>query len=73
MPDRHELRCPAKLHGVVTGPTSLEVKCNSRFCGAGQGVVVLHTFDTVTGMVTGTRKFSDPLRDSTGRNTSGNH
>ena len=59
----HDLRCPAKLHAIVVGPNQIEFKCSSRFCGAGRGVVVLHTFDTITGAVVGTKKFSDPVRD----------
>lgn len=61
---RHELRCPAKLHGVIVGPDRVEIKCGSRFCGAGRGVVVLHTFDTATGAVVATNRFSDPVRDN---------
>lgn len=39
----------------------LEIKCGSRFCGAGNGVVVLHTFDLMSGEVH-TRRFTDPLK-----------
>lgn len=58
---RRELRCPAKLHGFMIDENRLEVKCNSRFCGAGRGVVVLHTWDTTTGQVVDTKKFMDPM------------
>jgi hypothetical protein len=46
----------------MVGDHQLEVKCGSRFCGAGSGVVVLHTIDTQTGAVVETRRFSDPLK-----------
>jgi len=39
----------------------LEVKCSSRFCGAGNGVVVLHVFDLATGEME-TKRFNDPLK-----------
>lgn len=40
-----ELRCPSKKHGVALDDHTVEVKCDSRFCGAGAGVIVLHVFD----------------------------
>lgn len=60
---RQPLRCPAKLHGVMVGDRQLEVKCGSRFCGAGNGVVVLHIIDTETGVLVKTRRFSDPKKE----------
>lgn len=59
-----DLRCSAKLHAIVVAPNRVEVKCGSRFCGAGRGVVVLHQFDTTTGNLVATKKFSEPLRDN---------
>lgn len=67
-----DLRCSAKLHAIVVAPNRVEVKCSSRFCGAGRGVVVLHQFDTTTGAVVETKKFTDPvLNNRTGRNEVG--
>jgi hypothetical protein len=36
-----------------------EVKCDSRFCGAEPGVVVLHQFSTKTGELVGTQRYKD--------------
>lgn len=58
---RLDLRCPAKLHGVLIAPDRLEVKCSSRFCGAGNGVVVFHVFDVTTGEVVHDKKYRDPI------------
>lgn len=55
----HELRCQGKLHGVIIAPNTIEVKCGSKFCGAGPGVVVLHRFDSVTGTLLETDTFRD--------------
>jgi hypothetical protein len=41
----------------------LEVKCGRRRCGAGRGVVVLHTFDLTTGDMVGTKQFADPHKE----------
>mgnify|MGYP000878768628 CR=1 FL=1 len=54
-----ELRCQAKLHGLIHEHNLLEVKCNSRFCGARPGVVVLHYFDLSNGEMVETKRFSD--------------
>lgn len=40
-----ELRCSSKKHGVMIDDHTVEVKCDSRFCGAAPGIVVLHKFD----------------------------
>lgn len=56
-----DLRCGAKLHGTLDDGI-IEVKCNSRFCGAETGVVVLHRFDAITGELVETRQFNDPGR-----------
>lgn len=45
----HELRCGAKLHGVVLEPDVLEVACNSRWCGWRKGTVVRHRIRISTG------------------------
>lgn len=57
-----ELRCTAKLHGLVIRDGIIEVKCDSRFCGAGKGVTVLHRFDVTTGKLVETATFKDPGR-----------
>lgn len=56
-----DLRCSSKKHAVLNTDT-IEVKCDSKFCGAGRGVVVLHTFDKATGVCLDTRRFRDPER-----------
>jgi len=56
-----ELRCPGnKLHGIIVSDGVLEVKCDSKFCGHGPGVVVLHRFDINTGEVLGTKTYKNP-------------
>jgi len=55
-----ELRCDAKLHGILRNRT-LEVKCDSRFCGHRPGVVVLHTFDLESGELISTERYKTPL------------
>lgn len=57
-----ELRCNGKLHGILTGRT-VEVKCGSKWCGAGPGVVVLHLFDAESGALLDTKLFKDPERE----------
>lgn len=57
-----DLRCPAKKHGVVIREGVVEIKCDSRFCRAEQGVTVLHRFDVTTGELVETVKFKDPAR-----------
>lgn len=54
------LRCPSRIFGLFTEDGKLEAKCNSKHCGAGNGVVVLHYFDLKTGELTETKKFRDP-------------
>lgn len=55
-----ELRCDNKKHGeLVEG--ILEIKCSSRFCGAGTGVVIIHCWDVSTGERLADRKFADPV------------
>lgn len=58
-----ELRCGSKLHGLlIIDSQVIEVKCNSRFCGASRDVVVLHRFAITTGELIETRTFRDPQR-----------
>lgn len=56
----HEFRCPSRIVGIITEAGLLEVKCSSKRCGAGNGVVVMHYFSTETGELKETRKFRDP-------------
>ena len=60
-----ELRCAGnKKFGelIIPGPGVLEVFCDSRFCGKRAGVSVRHRFDLLTGAVTETRKFQNPIK-----------
>lgn len=54
-----DLRCPAKKHGELNGEF-IERKCDSRFCGAAPGVVVIHRFAVSTGELVETHRFKDP-------------
>lgn len=54
-----ELRCPSRIHGkIVDG--RFEVKCASKHCGKGNGIVVYHYFNLFTGDLIETRRFQDP-------------
>ncbi len=58
-----DIRCPGKLAGRLgdyLGRVAWEIKCSSRVCGAGTGVVVLHRFDANTGELLDTRRFREP-------------
>lgn len=55
-----DLRCPAKLHGILVADSVIEVRCRSRFCGYQPGVIVLHQFDIHTGELKDTLRFQDP-------------
>ena len=58
-----DLRCDNKKHGELLEDDHLiEVKCNSRFCGAAAGVIVLHYFNTTTGALVRTKTFTEPRR-----------
>jgi len=51
------------MHGILSEDRQhLEVKCKRRSCGAGPGIVVLHTFDLKTGKISETKKYRDPQR-----------
>lgn len=59
-----EIRCDHKKHAELVPETeTLEIKCQSRFCGAAPGVVVIHEFNTRTGEHVRTRSFKDPRRN----------
>lgn len=55
-----DLRCDNKKHGALVDAVTVEIKCDSRFCGAGRGVVVLHRWDLRTGEIVRTIKFKSP-------------
>lgn len=54
-----EIRCDHKMHGELL-EGFLEVKCSSRFCGAGSGIVVIHRFDVESGKLIETNRYRDP-------------
>jgi hypothetical protein len=54
-----ELRCPSKKHGEVLDDHTVEVKCDSRFCGAAPGTVVLHKFDTRSNTLVETKQYKE--------------
>jgi hypothetical protein len=58
-----ELRCDSgiKFGELYAEDSVLEVKCRSKWCGAGPGVVVVHGFDIKTGKLVGTDLFRDPI------------
>jgi len=68
-----DMRCEHKLLAIIVTPApggEIELKCSSRFCGAGAGVVVLHRFSTENGDLIGTSRFRDtPMleRNANGR------
>lgn len=55
-----ELRCNNDILFGILDEGVLEVKCRSKRCGAGPGVVVIHGFDIESGKLLGTRKYRDP-------------
>ena len=55
-----EIRCQSRILGIITDDGLLEVKCSSRKCGAGNGVVVFHYINLVSGRVVNTIKYKDP-------------
>jgi hypothetical protein len=61
-----ELRCGGnKVHGVLLHPATggvVEVKCGSRWCGAGDGIVVLHQFSCLTGELLNSVRFREPSK-----------
>lgn len=59
-----ELRCTGgKLHGVLLEHEGLiEFKCRSIRCGANSDTTVMHYFNSQTGELVSTKKYSDPKR-----------
>lgn len=62
-----DLRCPHRKFGVLVVPSEgeglIEFSCPSRWCGKRAGVVVLHKFNTSTGLMVGTRSFKEPRKE----------
>lgn len=54
-----EIRCENKKHFEILEGV-IEVKCSSRFCGAGSGFVVIHRW-TLTGDRLPDRRFADAV------------
>jgi hypothetical protein len=59
----YELRCAAKKHANVLDDQIIEIKCNSRFCGAQRGVIVLHSFNVKTRELVDTKKFKTTIQN----------
>lgn len=60
-----DLRCASKKHAVLVEEADkgiLEIKCDSRFCGAQPGAIVLHRFDLKTGEMSDTKKYNTDVR-----------
>ena len=55
-----ELRCQSRMHAVLTDDGLLEVKCQSKYCGAGRGQIVLHYWDMATLELIETKRFKTP-------------
>lgn len=62
-----ELRCSSKKHAEIIDEV-IEIKCNSKFCGAAPGVTILHRFN-LAGVLIETKKYRDPRRNNGTRNT----
>lgn len=56
-----ELRCDHKLFGILLDSNTLEVKCQSRFCGHERGTVALHRFDLRDGTLIETKVYKNPI------------
>jgi len=49
------------MYGILSDDRqSLEVKCKRRSCGAGKGIIILHTISLDTGQVVKTERFAEP-------------
>lgn len=57
-----ELRCGngIKFGELFPDREVVEVKCRSARCGARPGVIVIHSFDLITGRMVGTETFREP-------------
>ena len=61
-----DIRCPSKLHARLIDQDTIEVACDSRWCGKRPGVVVLHRISLTTGEVIETLKFKAPHKPQPG-------
>jgi hypothetical protein len=55
-----DLRCENGLKYGELEDGVISIKCRSRLCGAGFGIVVIHEFDAKSGAQLRTRTFRDP-------------
>jgi hypothetical protein len=57
-----ELRCLGKKHAeiIAFGSGLVEIKCDSRLCGATAGMVVLHRWNMEDGKLVKTQVFKAP-------------
>lgn len=58
-----DLRCDNSILFGVVDESTIEVKCRSARCGAGQGIVVLHRFDIRTGALLSTASYKNPRKE----------
>lgn len=54
-----DIRCDNKKHGEIEDG-KISIKCSSRFCGAGIGVVIIHRW-TLSGERLPDKRFADPV------------
>jgi hypothetical protein len=60
-----DLRCEGgKKFGELLEPHTVEFKCRSPRCGHQPGVVVLHRFDAVTGVLLETTSYREPRKET---------
>lgn len=57
-----DLRCSNKKHGEINDAI-IEIKCQSRFCTGGPGIVVIHRWDAVTGEPLKDQRFKEPPKE----------
>lgn len=62
-----DVRCRHKKHGEIHEGTILEIRCQSRFCGAGNGVVVIHRWSLPSGERLNDKQFRDPVSQVAGQ------
>ncbi len=56
-----DLRCDnGILHGTIREDGHIEFRCRSKRCGHEPGVIVIHTFNAVTGKLLKTNVFAEP-------------
>jgi hypothetical protein len=56
-----DIRCESKKYAEINDGV-IEIKCKSRWCGGGPGVVVIHRWDARTGEVLKDQRFKEPRR-----------